>query len=170
MTKIQLSKNFYLHEFTRSSIAAKYGIPVVVKPDSEIFHNLQRLCREVLQPIRDALGPIDISSGYRPPALNNHPRLRGSRTSAHLYGLAADFTVRGMTPLEVCQWLEQSGLKFDQCIHEHGRWVHIGLKADPAEQRQQLLTAWKPEKTAQTPRPKTIYTPGLHRIADLLKD
>lgn len=168
MDKIRLSKNFYLHEFTRSSVAAKHGIPVVVEPGSEIFHALQRLCRDVLQPIRDALGPVDISSGYRPPALNS--RIGGSRTSAHLYGLAADFTVRGMTPLEVCQWLEQSGLQFDQCIHEHGRWVHIGLKADPAAQRQQLLTAWKPKKTPQRQRPKTIYTPGLHRISDLLKD
>lgn len=177
MNRIQLSQNFYLDEFTRSQTAARHGIEIVVAPDSQVFHNLKRLCIEVLQPIRDALGPISISSGYRPAEVNR--LIGGSKTSVHVLGLAADFTVAGKTPYEVAQWIAENNgsrtpyrkpLWFDQCIHEFGRWVHIGLVDTDKVPRRQLLTAYKRRSRLPLKRPKTIYIPGIHRIQDLQKD
>ena len=108
MKKIQLSPNFYLHEFTRSQAAARHGIDISVAPDSEEFSHLKYLCSVALQPARDALGPIFISSGYRPKELNR--AIGGSATSAHVHGCAADISVVGHSPLEVAQWFAESGI------------------------------------------------------------
>ena len=44
---LQLSRNFYLSEFTRSETADRQGRPVVVKPSSEVEGNLKRLCHVI---------------------------------------------------------------------------------------------------------------------------
>ena len=49
--------------------------------DKEHLRNLQILIRDVIQPMRDALGPIRITSGYRSPQLNR--AIGGSRKSQH---------------------------------------------------------------------------------------
>ena len=175
MNRVQITQNFYLDEFTRSQTAARHGIEIVIAPGSDVFHNVERLCTEILQPIRDHLGPVTISSGYRPPEVN---RLTGgSRTSAHLQGLAADFTVSGMTPLELARWIAYRRgafgaakgvpLYFDQCIHEFGQWVHVGLAPLHQPPRLQLLTAFKKPAPIAPSRPQTVYAQGIHPIADL---
>lgn len=160
MKKIQLSPNFYLHEFTRSQAAARHGIDISVAEDSEVFSNIKQLATTALQPAREALGPIFISSGYRPKHLNT--AIGGSRTSAHVYGLAADISVVGHSPLEVAQWFEDSDIPFDQVIHEFGQWVHVGLAKPGTEPRRELLTAVrKPGKTR--------YVLGIHSIEEALE-
>lgn len=160
MNRIQLSDNFFLDEFTRSQVAARAGIDIVVDVDSGAFRNLQRLCVEVLQPIRNALGPVNISSGYRPPEVN--ALVGGSRTSAHALALAADFTVSGYTPLEVCRWVQnESNIAYDQLIHEFGQWTHIGLSASVL--RNQALTAVA-QQNPITGKSKTVYLPGIQPI------
>jgi len=161
MERIQLSKNFYLDEFTRSQTASRMGRPIVVLPGSPEFRNLERLCQTVLQPTRDALGAVNPSSGVRPEWLNTI--IGGSKTSQHIYGQAADFTVTGHTPYEVCAWLKASGIVFDQLIHEFGRWVHISIAPDGREPRRQVLTAYHHPR-----EDRTVYAPGLHHIKDLL--
>jgi hypothetical protein len=47
-----------------------------------------------------------------------------------------------MTPYELCQAVKKAGIKFDQMIHEYGRWMHISFAP---EMRQQELTIYKPE-------------------------
>lgn len=109
-----------------------------------------------MQPLRDAVKrPIFISSGFRSWDLNS--LIGGSKTSAHVSGNAADFVVAGMTPLETCNLIVELELPFDQCIHEFGRWVHLGV-ADHL--RNETLTAYRSDG-------KTKYAFGLYAMEEL---
>jgi putative chitinase len=58
-------------------------------------------------------------------------------------GWAVDFTCKAYgDPLAVCKAIESSGIKFDQMIHEFGRWTHISFAP---EMRGQKLTIFRPE-------------------------
>ena len=65
---MRLSKNFVLSEITRSNTARRLNISNA--PNEKHLHNLQMLVGGLIQPMRDDLGPIRISSGYRNPELN----------------------------------------------------------------------------------------------------
>ena len=55
----------------------------------EVKENLEKLCKEVLQPIRDKYGKaITVTSGYRSPKLN--AAVGGVKTSQHVLGQAVD--------------------------------------------------------------------------------
>ena len=72
---MKLSKNFVLSELTKSNTAKRLGIKN--EPTKEHMDNLQVLVRDLIQPIRDGIGPIRVSSGYRNPELNR--AIGGSR-------------------------------------------------------------------------------------------
>ncbi|MCF8533059.1 MAG: hypothetical protein K9G48_08655 [Reyranella sp.] len=132
-----LSEHFSLAELTASQTAARRGIDNTPPPD--VLAELQRTA-QLLEKARTVLRsrPLLISSGYRSPALN--AAVGGSPTSAHCFGMAADFTCPGFgAPLDVSRELATYAelLDFDQLIHEFGSWVHIGRRASP---RRQLLT------------------------------
>lgn len=94
--------------------------------------------------MRTLLGgvPIIISSGYRSPALNR--RVKGARASAHMLGLAADFTVpTAGTVLQVARSIAASHIEFDQVIHEYGSWVHLGLAAAGSPSRRETLSIFR---------------------------
>lgn len=124
-----LTPHFTLEEFTHSQTAARKGIPNVPPTATPERANLQRLA-EVMEGVRALLNdrPILISSGYRSIRVNK--AVGGSKNSAHMSGLAVDFTCPSYgTPLEVCEALEQHmhDLGIDQLIYEYGTWVHLGL-------------------------------------------
>jgi zinc D-Ala-D-Ala carboxypeptidase len=130
-----LTDNFWLDEFLVSQTAARHGIDMT--PPQSVIDNLKHLCVTVLQPLRNEVGEsIRISSGYRPPELNSI--INGSKTSAHRFGRAADFTVKGLTPFETVDLIVDMDLVYDQVIHEFGQWVHVGIAEIP---RQEILTA-----------------------------
>ena len=85
-----LTKNFSLSEFAQRNpyrpVPAKYHA------------NVLRLARQ-LQPLRDVVGRIVITSSYRTRAKNTE--VRGASNSQHLYAKAADFTVPGKGKAEV---------------------------------------------------------------------
>lgn len=84
---MNLSQNFTLEEMLDSATARTRKIEN--KPSPIQLQNLSRLCKDLLQPIRDKFGaPITVTSGFRSETLNN--ALRGSKTSQHLKGEAAD--------------------------------------------------------------------------------
>jgi zinc D-Ala-D-Ala carboxypeptidase len=150
---VQLSKHFTLREFLTSETAARMGREIVPPPD--VLTNLQRLCQQVLEPIRVKLDkPIVVTSGYRPDWLNK--AIGGSRTSAHMTGNAADIKVVGMKPADFCRFVQQhapmDGWPIDQCIHEFGQWTHIGTATAP---RAQYLTA-------KSESGETMYLQGIH--------
>lgn len=140
-----LSEHFTLAELTVSESAARQGIDNT--PDSITLANLRRLCT-LLEQVRLLFDkPILVSSGYRSAELNRV--VGGSRTSAHMQGLAADINVLGVTPSALAQRVADSPLTFDQLIIEYDQWVHLGLSSTP--ERRQLLTI----------RKGTGYLPGL---------
>jgi hypothetical protein len=147
----QISKNFTLEEFQISQEAARQGRPIFVPAD--LLPDLYRLVDDILQPFREFLGlPIHTLSGYRPPWLN--AAIGGSKTSQHMKAQACDFTVIGMTPAQVCHKVLQSGVPFDQLIHEFGQWTHISVAPRGETPRRSILTAIKENGI-------TIYRAGL---------
>jgi zinc D-Ala-D-Ala carboxypeptidase len=139
---MKLSKNFTLSEITKSNTAKRLGIKNA--PNKEHLKNMQVLIRDLIQPMRDALGPIRISSGYRNPQLNR--AIGGSTKSQHCKGEALDlqFWKKGeMCNKEIYDWVVKSGIEFDQMINEFDyAWIHISLK-NGGKNRRMILEAYK---------------------------
>jgi hypothetical protein len=93
-----------------------------------------------LEPLREVTGPLRINSWLRLPEVN--VAVGGSKVSSHMDGWAIDISSTKMTPIELCRKVEELDIKFDQMIHEFGRWMHISFAP---EMRQQKLTIFKPE-------------------------
>jgi hypothetical protein len=132
---IYLSPHFTLDELTFSQTAARHAINNF--PPDEIVPNLRRLA-EALEKVRAHIkAPIRVSSGYRCLTLNQ--KIAGSsKTSAHVLGLAADISVKGMSAKELALKISQMDHDFDQIICEYDRWVHVGLSL--GKPRRELLT------------------------------
>jgi len=145
---MKLTKNFSLAEFIQSDTAERHGINN--NPTAEHIENLRLLCVNVLQPLRDAVGPIRISSGYRSEALNN--AVNGSKTSDHSHGRAADikyFEDGKTNNASIWKEIIKKNLPFKQLIWEFGsdtepRWVHVAH--DVNNNKGQKLEAYKEGK------------------------
>ncbi len=146
---------FSFQEFERSAIANKYGIDNTM-PD-KIKPNVAALVDNVLDPLREVWGgPIDISSGYRCPILNANPEIKGSKTSQHMTGEAADLQIfvrdakgklvkdqnghaivdRAANRL-LFQKIIGLDLPFDQLIDEHNfAWVHVSHRANGRQRKE----------------------------------
>lgn len=141
---MKLSKNFVLSELTKSNTSKRLGIKN--EPTKEHMDNLQVLIRDLIQPIRDGIGPIRVSSGYRNPELNR--AIGGSRKSQHCKGEALDIQFWEMGEMNnkaIYDWVLESGIEFDQMINEFDfAWIHISLKGE--DNRKQVLEAYKDEE------------------------
>ena len=139
---MRLSKNFTLSEITKSNTAKRLGIENA--PNKEHLKNMQVLIRDLLQPLRAAIGPIRVSSGYRNPQLNR--AIGGSSKSQHCKGEALDlqFWSKGeMCNKKIYEWVLKSGIEFDQMINEFDfSWIHISLKSN-GKNRRMVLEAYK---------------------------
>jgi len=131
-----LAPNFPLALLVRSETAEQQGIDN--SPPPEVIENLKVLAAG-LEQVQALLGhPLEISSGYRCPALN--AAVGGSTASQHVQGLAADFVCPDFgPPLDVARAIGHSTIAFDQCILEFGSWVHLSFSAQP---RIRLLTIY----------------------------
>lgn len=144
-----LSSNFRLFEFTTSPTADRNGIDNT--PNATEVANLKKLCTRILQPAREALGPLKINSGFRSEALND--LVKGVASSDHRLGYAADVVPADGDTRRLAEWVVKNCPKFDQVILEFGTddrpaWVH--LSAAPSN-RKQVLRAVKVGK-------KTVYS------------
>lgn len=129
---LHLSENFTLEELTFSQTAVRKGIDNT--PTKEIMNNLKRMA-EKLEEVRNLVGEaVHVNSCYRCEKLNKE--IGGAKTSSHLQGLAADITVKSLTPEQLAIKIRDSKIMFDQLIFE-GTWVHIGI----AGERREILTA-----------------------------
>ena len=147
-------KYFTLQEFIISDTAKKLNISNI--PESWQINNINELVDNLLDPLREAwmnycrinnLGSpgIHINSGVRSVALNN--AIGGSKTSAHMYGFAADIVPLNGKMMEFkkfcVNWLQNKS--FDQFISEDEnnkgvpRWIHLGYKNSNNIQRRQFL-------------------------------
>lgn len=150
---MKLSYNFTLAELTKSEVAIRRAIDNT--PTLAIIDNLQALVDNILQPIRNALGPIVVTSGYRSPAVN--VAVGGSPTSDHCLGMAADIEIVGLDNKVLAQYV-QNNFKFTQLILEfyqdgipNSGWVHVSY--DPKDLKCEVLRAVKKDG-------KTVYTKG----------
>lgn len=143
-------------EFIKSDTANRLGIDNT--PQGEHLENAKELFENVVQKVRDHFGPTVLNSGYRCPELNE--AVRGSKTSQHCHGEAADIEVPGVANGELAQWIVDN-LDFDQVILEFytpgqpsSGWVHVSYKADGTN-RNKALTASRIDG-------KTVYTNGIN--------
>lgn len=156
MNDVRLSPNFTLREFLRSATASRMG-RAIEDPPIQVIDELERLCLEVLEPARAALGnrPITILSGWRPQWLNT--AVGGSPRSDHMLGRAADLVVAGLANEAACQLLLAAAvIPIRQCILEFppNGWVHVSVGRAGAPARREFITAVKNGRT-------TVYLTGI---------
>lgn len=129
-------KYFTISELSLSSTAQKYLIDNT--PDDTIVSNLTALVDNLLDPIREAWGKaITVTSGYRSLALNK--KIKGSLTSDHMKGMAADITTGSKASnKQLFELIQTLGLQFDQLIDEKGyKWIHVSFR--PTGNRNMIL-------------------------------
>ena len=128
----QLSEHFSWAEALKSDKAEELGISNV--PDSKVTGNMM-VAASQLEQVRKLVGPLIINSWFRSPEVN--AAIGGVTQSAHCSGYAIDCRSSVLSPLLLCKKVADSGIKFDQIIHEYGRWMHISF--DP-RMRGQVMT------------------------------
>ena len=142
----KLSPSFARWEFTVSEVAARRDIPN--SPSMQEWANLESLCKTCLEPARESLGPLRISSGYRSPALNT--AVGGAMDSQHMKGEAADVIPLVSSLATMFIWFH-ANVEFDQLIWEFGQWVHISHKAEGIQRKEALLAYRKNGRTIYAP-------------------
>ena len=150
---MRLTKNFTLQELIYSATALRKNIDNT--PTKEGVIKLRLLAANLLQPLRNAVGSIRITSGYRSTLLSE--AIGSSSNSQHCRYEAVDmqFVKRGkMDNIKIYNALIDLDLDFDQCILEFGdstaksdpnypAWIHLSWKI--ADNRRQVLVAYKDE-------------------------
>ena len=161
---MRLSKNFTLNELTYSATALRLGIDN--SPSKEGIYKLTLLATSVLQLLRDRIGALRITSGYRSPQLSE--AIGSSSNSQHCRYEAVDlqFVKRGkMNNLDIYNALIDLDLDYDQCILEFGKnteyvdgepaWIHLSWKI--SDNRKQTLVAYKDINNKTKYRPLINY-------------
>jgi zinc D-Ala-D-Ala carboxypeptidase len=135
---MNLSKNFTLEEMIASDKAWVRDITEQWNPPREVINNLETLCINLLQPLRDALGAIHVSSGWRCQRLNQS--VGGVPDSQHLTGEAVDAEFYGPGGNQaIIDKVKELNLPFDQMIDEKNlAWVHLSYSKRAGNRRQVL--------------------------------
>jgi len=173
---MRLSKNFTLDELTRSNTALRLGIDNT--PSKEHILKLRLLTTQFLQVLRDRIGILRVTSGYRSPELNK--AIGGSYKiddngnyipkSQHCKAEAVDlqYFKRGrMNNLKIYNGIIDGALDFDQMILEFGTsteeidgnpaWIHVSWKV--TDNRREILVAYKDENNKTKYRhPKNYHS------------
>ena len=131
-----MTKNFTLAELTKTSTGLPNALP------KHLEGNLRALAENVLQPARDALGALQVTSAYRSPEVNK--RIGGASKSQHVQGQAADLKYSGGNGV-LFRWIVEN-VDYDQLIwefgdEEHPAWVHVSYVE--GKNRKQKLKAVK---------------------------
>lgn len=131
-----MTNNFTLRELTATKTGLPNALPKHLEP------NLRALAENVLQPARDALGAIEVTSCYRSPEVNR--RVGGASKSQHVQAQAADLKFFGGNDV-LFKWIARN-LEYDQIIWEFGTdvepaWVHVSYVE--GKNRKQKLKAVK---------------------------
>lgn len=128
---IKIAKYFTLAEMCASETAKARGIKN--QPTVTEVVNLTLLCTKVLDPLRKAMGPITINSGFRCKALN--AAVGGVSNSQHCKGQAADINIKGDIAYgkKLFNWIK-THVDYDQLIWEHNKqgvyWIHVSYNKD----------------------------------------
>lgn len=110
-----LSKDFWSSEFECNGLTCcDFSAP------------MDRRFIEKLQKLRDLIGPIEVTSGFR--CKTHNKAIGGSKNSYHTKGLAADITA-GMKPVNLAEKAQEVGFKG---IGIYSTWVHVDDRDYPA--------------------------------------
>jgi hypothetical protein len=166
-----VSANFKFYELTKSETAVRLRIdnsfPSLKELRAAVF-----LCRNVLQPVRDALGRFSPNSVFRCQKLERalkNKKAGWKSASQHTLGRACDIEIPGMPTLELADWVCRH-LEFDQVICEcydpaEGRnsgWVHVSIvPPGMGANRKEQLSYVVDEATG-----KYVYVKGLRETAE----
>ncbi len=161
----RVARSFTLARLTRSETAERWSIANRFE-SREQLEAAVHLCRNVMQPVRDHFGSLEVNSVYRSQALEralkNEPESWTSR-SQHTRGEACDIEVPGTATLDLARWIE-GHLAFDQLICEcydpregpNTGWVHISLRPPGGTNRHERLSYVKDIHTE-----RYVYVSGL---------
>lgn len=133
-------KYFTIEELCESTTAKKHRIKNV--PNEYEKKNLEFLVENLLDPVREYLKkPIYINSGFRSKELNE--KVKGSKTSNHNFGYAADCEINGNN-IDIARAVLLLGLDFDELIVEKGslsnpNWIHLALRRDKPNRKKMLF-------------------------------
>jgi len=127
VTDFILRRNFSFFELTATSETE--FLEVNRAEGMNFLTPLGVLCEEILEEIYKMYGVKPaVTSAFRCRGLNE--KLRGSKTSQHLKGEAADFVLPGFDCAEVFEKIKNSQVSYGQLILERSggkRWVHVSL-------------------------------------------
>lgn len=124
---MRISRNFHANELTVSAHHPELASNFNGLPTGAIV-NLLRVVYQFLQPLRDVVGPVVTTSGYRGPALNE--AVGGAKSSRHTEGLAVDFYATSASAPEVFALLAagQTHATFDRlCLYPKTNRLHVDL-------------------------------------------
>lgn len=162
----RVSENFRFYELTASELAQRRGIPNAFDSAAQVRAAVY-LCRNVLQPLRDAFGRFAPNSVFRSQALERTLKGKPARwtsPSQHCLGEACDVEIPGKATLELARWAAQH-LPYDQIICEcydpalgaNAGWVHISLRPPGgAANRKELLSYVRDARSGEF-----VYVAGL---------
>ena len=134
----KLSPHFTVGEMLRSGTAIRLGIKNVPEEhpedgltNEEVVENLRQLAVKGLEPLRQRVGRVIVTSGYRCRVLNR--AVGGVATSQHLCGQAADIHVTGNEMCRKYARIIRQLTPFDQLILEPAgslqkRWIHVSYR------------------------------------------
>lgn len=160
--QIKLSDHYTLYHLTDGALYKNTLVAQGGRTKAQITGNLSLLAQNVLEPILQKFGPIQINNAFRV-----MPAGVDVDKSQHFKGMAADITygIRSTDPekmYEIAQWIKNH-VPFDQLILEYGQnqiWTHVSFNGEGAQRA--LNTA---KKVATCPNPfatKPLYLDGLH--------
>lgn len=75
--RVRLSHHFYMRDFLLSEIGVMHGIPNVPDDPDTAIKAGRALCENLLEPLQETFGRIEIRSGYRAAAINAFGNKRG---------------------------------------------------------------------------------------------
>ena len=142
-----LSPHFQRWEMVVSETATRQGIPN--EPSAVQWDCLRELCEKILEPTREIIGPLHVTSGYRSPALN--AAIGGAGKSQHMEGEAADIIPYKGTLIDLFKWIYFSDLPWDQIIMEHRTWVHVSHSRMRLPRHEALVAVLHNGKTIYAP-------------------
>lgn len=160
---MQLTKSFKIDEFTKSA-------GIIINPTDEQIHCIQILCDEILQPIRNIFGKVQVNAGLRTTKTTEKLIKQGyaaSQTSDHIAWSKDNPTGTGAADItldhdlqEVFDWIIDE--KYHLCkqiiyypsqkfIHVSNHYNLIFTQKDPTLEKNRVLIS-KNKKLIPYPR------------------
>lgn len=122
-----IAPNFQYKEFVRSSTADRLGIKN--EPTDSQWQSIERVAENIIQPIRNEVGPIRITSGFR--CVELCLAVGSSASSNHARGEAIDFEPVD-SKIQLIDIIESiyKNLDFRELIAEYfpNGWVHVAYR------------------------------------------